>query len=114
MNGIFLNDDDIEKLNYSYKKIKEVKREYKKEFKECPHCKGTGLTGYSKHKGGYSWSGEFCSYCNGTGKALSNIEHTVFLCNKCNGAGYNKFGICDKCNGEGVVGWVRNLTRRSE
>jgi len=77
---------------------------------KCKACNGSGLSGTTKLNNGqgFSWNGEYCPVCRGTGYIDFRDNNEFAICSSCNGTGGSGAG-CPKCNGRGVVDWVEAM-----
>ena len=74
-------------------------------FKQCMICNGTGLKGTHKmQSGGYSWGGEFCDECEGTGYIGWKDSELIEVCEVCKGEG------CKRCGYKGMLDWIQMAT----
>lgn len=84
-------------------------------LRRCPKCGGLGLQGVSTFDNNYTWTGEYCQTCKGTG-LIGNFEDYLlvplgkdhmYICKKCLGQG------CSYCNFMGLVDWLHRATGSS-
>lgn len=104
--GIRLESKDRERANNIRNFIRNYAAAIDKTFERCGACQGTGLTGTHKCRSGYSWNGEFCPVCEGTGYVNWKNSLILAICDKCSGSGGSHENPCKICGGKGVLDWV--------